>query len=374
MPSLNAPATAGTVRRIGVLTGGGDCPGLNAVIRAVAYTAQLNGIEVLGIRDGYLGLIEDRVTPLHEDDVRDILTRGGTILGTSNKANPARFAVGTLPDGTPEFRDVSDRCLATIRRHGMDALVLIGGDGTMAGAKTFIDAGINCIGVPKTIDNDLDGTEMTFGFLTAVEIGAEAIDRVRTTAASHHRIITVEVMGRNAGWIALFAGTAAGADAVLIPEIPFSFDALAAFVKRRRQRGQTSTVICIAEGAKERGGEAIVRMTDPTSPDPVRLGGIAQRVAERLEDLTGVESRYVVLGHVQRGGTPVSADRILGTQFGHAAITMLLQGKRNRLVGRRGFEETDVDILEIVGKIRSVPVDHPVLLAARSTGVCFGDE
>jgi 6-phosphofructokinase 1 len=244
----------------------------------------------------------------------------------------------------------------------------------MAGAKTFIDAGVNCIGVPKTIDNDLEGTEMTFGFLTAVEIGAEAIDRVRTTAASHHRIITVEVMGRNAGWISLFAGTAAGADAILLPEIPFSFDVLASYVRARLGRGQTSTVICVAEGAMERDGEVVVRRTDPTSPDPIRLGGIAQRVADRLEDLTKVESRYVVLGHVQRGGTPVSADRILGTQFGHAAIAALMAGKRNRLVGRRGFDETDVDILEIVGKTRRVGLDHPVLLAARNTGVCFGDK
>ncbi len=362
------------IRRIGVLTGGGDCPGLNAVIRAVAYTAHQNGIEVCGIRDGYLGLIENRVAPLVEAEVRDILTRGGTILGTSNKANPSKYAVGTLPDGKPDFQDVSHQCLATITRHKLDALILIGGDGTMAGAKTFIDAGINCIGVPKTIDNDLEGTELTFGFLTAVEIGADAIDRVRTTAASHHRIITVEVMGRNAGWISLFAGTAAAADAILLPEIPFSYDVLAAQVKRLRERGQTSTVICVAEGAHEKGGELTVRRTDPTSPDPVRLGGIAQRVADRLEEMTGVESRYVVLGHVQRGGTPVSADRILGTQFGHAAITALLAGKRNRLVGRRGFEETDVDILGIVGKIRKVGLDHPVLLAARNTGVCFGDQ
>jgi phosphofructokinase-like protein len=369
-----APSAPPNVRRIGLLTGGGDCPGLNAVIRAVVYTAEQHGIEVHGIRDGYLGLIEDRVAPISEPDVRDILMRGGTVLGTSNKANPAKFAVGTKADGTPDFQDVTDRCLATIARHKLDALVLVGGDGTMAGSKAFLDAGVNCIGVPKTIDNDLEGTDMTFGFMTAVDIAAEALDRVRTTAASHQRIITVEVMGRNAGWISLFSGVAGGADAVLLPEIPFSFDSLARMVSERRARGQMSTVIAVAEGAHEKGGALTVKRTDLTSPDPVRLGGIAQRVADRLEELTKVESRYVVLGHVQRGGTPAAADRILGTQFGHAAINLLLAGKRNRLVGRRSFIETDVDILEVVGKIRRVPLDHPVLLAARNTGVRFGDE
>ena len=365
--------SAQTIRRIGVLTGGGDCPGLNAVIRSITLSALHRGVEVVGVRDGYLGLIEDRVEALDEASVESILLQGGTILGTSNRANPAKFAVGKNADGSPRFENVVDRCLATVERHQLDALLLIGGDGTMAGAEPLIRAGVNCIGVPKTIDNDLEGTDMTFGFLTAVGVASEALDRVYTTAHSHHRTIVVEVMGRNAGWISLFAGAASGVPVILMPEAPFDWEKVFQVVSDRRGRGRMSTVICVSEGACPRDGKQVVARVDPTSPDPIRLGGIAQMVAAEVEKATGVESRYVVLGHVQRGGTPEPADRILGTQFGHRALTLLLDGKRNRLVGRRGFEEVDVDILSVVGKQRKVPMDHQVVMACRSLGVSFGD-
>jgi phosphofructokinase-like protein len=362
-----------SIRRIGVLTGGGDCPGLNAVIRSITLSALNRGVEVMGIRDGYLGLIEDRMEPLLEETVEDILLRGGTILGTSNKANPSKFVVGKHPDGSPLFGNVIDRCLATIERRRLDALLLVGGDGTMAGAEPLIKAGINCIGVPKTIDNDLEGTDLTFGFLTAVSVAAEAMDRVFTTALSHQRVIAVEVMGRNSGWISLFAGAASGAPVILLPEVPFDWESVYKAVMERRTRGRMSCVICVSEGACPRDGKQVVARVDPTSPDPIRLGGIAQMVAGEVEKATGVESRYVVLGHVQRGGTPEPADRILGTQFGHRALEILLNGKRNRLVGRRGFEEVDIDILSVVGKQRKVPLDHAVMSACRSVGVSFGD-
>jgi 6-phosphofructokinase 1 len=268
---------------------------------------------------------------------------------------------------------VVDRCLATIERRRLDALLLVGGDGTMSGAEAFIKAGINCIGVPKTIDNDLEGTDLTFGFLTAVSVAAEALDRVFTTALSHQRVVAVEVMGRNSGWISLFAGAASGAPIILLPEVPFDWQKVFRAVEDRRARGRMSSVICVSEGAHPIDGKQSVSRVDPTSPDPIRLGGIAQIVAAEVEKATGVESRAVVLGHVQRGGTPEPADRILGTQFGHRALSILLEGGRNRLVGRRGFEEVDVDILSVVGKQRKVPMDHAVVAACRSLGVAFGD-
>lgn len=365
--------SASRIRRVGLLTGGGDCPGLNAVIRAVTTTALRAELEVMGIRDGYLGLIDDRVQPLAGADVEDILARGGTILGTSNKSNPSRYAVGRDANGQPIFENVVGRCLATIERHGMDALLLVGGDGTMAGSAAIIRAGVNCIGLPKTVDNDLEGTDISFGFLTAVSIATEALDRVSTTAASHHRAIVVEVMGRNAGWIALFAATAAGCPVVLMPEIPFDIESVCRAIEARRARGRTYSVVCVAEGAVPRGGTQVISRIDPASPEPIRLGGIAQQVAGQIEARTGIESRYVVLGHVQRGGAPEPPDRILGTQLGHRAVDALLGGLRNRLVGRDGFREIDTDILSIIGKQRHVPLRHPVLDAARGMGVCFGD-
>jgi phosphofructokinase-like protein len=361
------------IRRIGLLTGGGDCPGLNALIRAVTKGAAAEGLEVVGILDGFLGLIEDRTRPLSPDDVSGIIAQGGTILGASNKANPARFCTGRDQAGCPIFEDVAHRCLETVVRHRLDGLVVAGGDGTMACAQSLFSRGVNCIGVPKTIDNDLHGSDLSFGFLTAVQIATDALDRVHTTAASHHRVIAVEVMGRGAGWIALDAGIAAGADAILIPEIPFGLDALCAAIDERRRRGRGYSILCIAEGAAPRGGQQVIARTDAASPDPVRFGGIAKAVADAIEARTGIESRYVVLGHVQRGGTPTAADRVLGTQFGHHAVRLLRSGARDRLVVWQRGRLADIPISEAADKHRPVPLDHPLLAAARSVGTSFGD-
>ncbi|MBX3321384.1 MAG: 6-phosphofructokinase [Phycisphaeraceae bacterium] len=365
--------SASGITRIGVLTGGGDCPGLNAVIRAVTKDALFHGMEVFGIEDGFLGLIEDRIRPLTNDDVSNILGVGGTILGSSNKANPQKFAVGKNPDGTPIWRDMTDVCMTHLEIHGIQALVVIGGDGTMSAAKPFADRGINCIGVPKTIDNDLWGTDITFGFQTAVAVATDALDRVHTTAASHHRVMVVEVMGRNAGWIALHAGVASGSDVILIPEIPFDLDVVCDYCLWRNQRGKRFSIICASEGAKPKGGKQIVERYDPTSPDPIRLGGIGKWLANEVEQRTEIESRYVVLGHVQRGGTPVPGDRILATLLGDHAMRMLHTGKRNRLVVMQGGILGDVEITAAADKQRLVPPDDPLIEAARSVYTCFGD-
>lgn len=363
-----------SIRRIGVLTGGGDCPGLNAVLRVVTKAAIFDHKwEVLGIEDGFLGLIENRIRPLTPNDVSGIATRGGTILGTSNRANPIRYAVGKNPDGSPEFADVRDRCLKHCREHEIDAIVAIGGDGTMSGAADLVELGIPFVGVPKTIDNDLVGTDITFGFLTAVEIACDALDRIHTTAASHSRVMVVEVMGRNAGWIALYAGVSSGADIILIPEIPYSLDAIKRCIDHRRSIGRNYTIICISEGAKPKGGEQVVARRDPTSPDPIRLGGIGEQLAHDIEKIAGVETRCTVLGHVQRGGTPCAADRVLATQFGHHAVNLVHAGRFNRLVVRAGGRISDADLLSAANKQRLIPEDDPLLLAARAMDTSFGD-
>jgi len=378
-PAPASPATSDVpshgIRRIGVLTGGGDCPGLNAVIRAVTKTAIMqHGMRVFGIEDGFLGLIQNRIRELDTAAVSNILTTGGTILGTSNKANPKRYASGEDENGEPIFKDVTDRCLDHIRHHALDALVVIGGDGTMSVAKHFVEAGINCIGVPKTIDNDLVGTDIPFGFSTAVATATTAIDRIHTTAASHHRAMVVEVMGRNAGWIALYAGVATGADVILIPEIPFDHDVIADYVLYRSRHQKKCSIVCVSEGATPRDGEQVVARVDETSPDPIRLGGIGKVVADRIEAKTGIESRTTVLGHIQRGGTPVHADRLLGTLFGHHAVDLLAGGERNRLVVMKRDRITSMEITGAADKQRYVPADEPLLVAARAVGTCFGDE
>jgi 6-phosphofructokinase 1 len=362
---------AGTLRRIGILTGGGDCPGLNAVIRAVAKAAMGGGLEVVGIEDGYLGLIENRLRALSYQDVSGILTQGGTILGSCNKANPAAYQVR---DGEKWVaRDIRDQVVATCREHGLDVVVVIGGDGTMSGAADLIDKGLNVVGVPKTIDNDLWATEVTFGHDTAVTTAAEAIDKVHTTASSHHRVMVVELMGRYAGWLALHAGVASGADVILIPEIPFSMEKVAETCLQRRRGGKGFTIIAAGEGAMPVGGKQFVDRVDPTSPDPIRLGGIGRFVAGQVEQATGLESRYIVLGHVQRGGTPTPYDRLLATRFGYHAYELLAAGRLNRLVVQQGGKIDSVPIQEVARKVRTVPADDPLIRAARAIGTSFGD-
>ncbi|MEM7622903.1 MAG: ATP-dependent 6-phosphofructokinase, partial [Planctomycetota bacterium] len=301
--------------------------------------------------------------------------RGGTILGSSNKANPKAYATGGKnPDGTPVIEDVSDKVMATIDKYGLQALVCLGGDGTMSAAAPFAERGVNCIGVPKTIDNDLVGTDLTFGFMTGVANATDALDKVHSTAASHHRTIVVEVMGRNAGWLALHAGVASGSDVILIPEIPFEMEHICEYVRQRSAGGRTYTIVCASEGAKPKGMDQFVDRVDPTSPDPIRLGGIAKYLATEIEKGTGFESRHVVLGHVQRGGSPVAADRVLATRFGHAAATLLKRGERNRLVVMQEGRLKHEPILIAADKQRLVkPETDDLVAAARSVYTSFGD-
>ncbi|HDY65233.1 MAG TPA: 6-phosphofructokinase [Phycisphaerae bacterium] len=359
------------LKRIGIMTGGGDCPGLNAVIRAVAKPAMRAGLEVMGIEDGYLGLIENRLRKLDFDDVSNILTVGGTILGSCNKANPASFAV---PEGERWVkRDVRDDVIANVRQAKLDVIVVIGGDGTMSGAGDLIGRGLKFIGVPKTIDNDLWATDITFGHDTAVTTATEALDKVHTTASSHHRVMVVELMGRYAGWLTLRAGVAAGADVILIPEISFDIDKISAHCLQRSRYGKRFTLIAAGEGATLADGQQFVDHMDETSPDPVRLGGVAKFVADEVTKQSGLESRSMVLGHIQRGGTPTPHDRLLATQFGHHAFKLLTAGQFNEMVIMKDNKLDSVPITEVADKIRTVPLDHPLIEAARSVGASFGD-
>ncbi|MCK6484426.1 MAG: 6-phosphofructokinase [Phycisphaerae bacterium] len=367
-------ASSSSLRRIGILTGGGDCPGLNAVIRAVTKAAILRyGWEVWGIEDGFLGLIRNRMHRLSMADVSNILTRGGTILGTSNKADPSRFAVGTAPDGKPVFEDVTNRVVEHVAERGLDAVVVIGGDGTMSGTARLIQHGVHCVGVPKTIDNDLMSTELTFGFLTAVETATEALDRIHTTASSHHRVMLVEIMGRNAGWLTLHSGMASGADVILIPEIPYDLNVVCDYCLRRSREGKSFTIIAVSEGARARGGKPVVDRVVHDSPDPIRLGGVSEVLCEQIAQRTHLETRATILGHVQRGGTPCAADRVLATEFGLAATRLLAEGRLNRLVAMCNGRITDVEIADVADKQRTVPPDHPLLDAARAIGLCLGE-
>ena len=362
------------IQRIGILTGGGDCPGLNAVIRAVTKTAiNKYGLEVWGIEDGFLGLIRNRMHRLESHDVSNILTAGGTILGTSNIANPAHFATAVDADGNLVFEDVTPRVLEHIADRHLDAIVCIGGDGTMTCAADLVRHGVRCVGVPKTIDNDLMHTEVTFGFQTAVNTAVEALDRIHTTASSHHRVMVVEIMGRNAGWLALHSGVASGADVILIPEIPYDLDAVCEACRKRSHKGKSFTIVAVSEGAKPKGGEQVVERVIKSSPDPIRLGGIAQVLCRQIEDKTGLESRATILGHVQRGGTPVPADRVLGTIFGHKALELLLAGQYNELVVMQHSQLTSASLDSVAGKQRQVPLDDVLIRSARSIGTCFGD-
>lgn len=370
----NGCARAGRIRRIGVLTGGGDCPGLNAVIRAVTKSAiYRHRIRVFGIEDGFVGLIEGRVNELMALHVSGILTRGGTILGTNNRANPVRYFVGKDAAGTPIFENRVDDCIETIQRFELDAVIVIGGDGTMSCAAPLVERGVPCLGVPKTIDNDIVGTDITFGFTTAYTTATMSLDRLHSTAASHHRVMVCELMGRNAGWLTLHAGLASGSDVILIPEIPYDMNAICRFVESRMDRGRGFSIVACAEGARPRGGEQVVARRDPRSADPIRLGGVGHRVAEEIEERTGIETRTTVLGHVQRGGPPVAADRVLATQFGYHALELAMEGAVNRMVVMQQGRITDVDLLHAANRQRLVPTDDPLIDVARSVRTCFGD-
>ncbi len=360
-------------KRIGVLTGGGDCPGLNAVIRAVTKTAiNDHGWEVVGIEDGFLGLINNRMRPLDMQSASNILTLGGTILGTSNRADPSHFKVGETPEGEAIYQDVTKQCLDSVRAHELDAIVCIGGDGTMSGAANLIEHGVPCVGVPKTIDNDLMHTDVTFGFHTAVQTATDALDRIHTTASSHHRVMLVEMMGRYAGWLTLYAGAASGADIILIPEIPYTLEHVCDQCAARSMRGKAFTIIAVAEGAKEKGGDYVVGQVVADSPDPLRLGGVSQVLAHQIAEQIGVECRATVLGHVQRGGTPCAYDRVLATQFGHQAIDLVANDRIGELVVMQKSRITSVPIAKVAGQQRTVQPDDPLVRACQSIGVEFG--
>ncbi|PEN14081.1 6-phosphofructokinase [Longibacter salinarum] len=354
--------------RVGILTGGGDCPGLNAVIRAVAKSLMLqHDAEIIGIRDGFQGLIERHVEPLEYVDVSGILTRGGTILGASNKANPfSYYRRGNA--------DVSAEALKTYQGLGLDGLVTIGGDGTMSIAHRLAEMGMNIVGVPKTIDNDLVGTDETFGFDTAVSIATDAMDRIHTTAQSHHRVMVVETMGRYAGWIALHAGTASGADIILIPEIDYDVEEVARVCQTREDSGQRFTIIAIAEGATPVGGEMAVRERIEDSPDPLRLGGIGNMLAHDLKDRVTSAVRTTILGHVQRGGSPTAYDRNLSTTFGAMAAKMMADGQFGRMVAYQNGGFTSVPLSDVADKTRTVGLDNPLLRSALAVGTSFGQK
>jgi len=357
-------------RRIGLLTGGGDCPGLNAVIRGVAKTAiNCHNLEVIGFHDGYQGLIEERFTVLSYEKLSGILTLGGTILGTSNKANP--FAHPVISDGTKHMVDVSDKCMELYNDLGLDALICIGGDGTLSIAGGLADKGANIVGVPKTIDKDLMETDITFGFDSAKAMATEAIDRLHSTAESHQRVMIVEIMGRNAGWLALESGIAGGADVIVIPELPYEIDEIVAHIRRRGHYGKNFCIIAVSEGAKPLGGSQVAHKIVEDSPDPVRLGGISHLIASQIEHAVNIECRVAILGHLQRGGTPTAFDRLLATHFGVKAVELVVTRQFNQMVALKGQDMTSVPIENVMNRQRTVPIDHPYINVARSVGTSF---
>ncbi|SPF49628.1 ATP- or pyrophosphate-dependent 6-phosphofructokinase [Candidatus Desulfosporosinus infrequens] len=357
--------------KLAVLTGGGDCPGLNAVIRAVVKSAHQSGLEVLGIKDGFRGAVEGDFMPLTLNDVSGILPRGGTILGTTNRDNP--FAYETKLDGKLKSIDRSDDVLRNLKERGVDVLVAIGGDGSLNIALKLADKGLSVIGIPKTIDNDLMATDQTFGFQTAVETAKEALDRLHTTGESHHRIMVLEVMGRYAGWIALYAGVAGGADVILIPEIPYNLNRVAQSIQRRAKQGKKFSIIVVAEGAKPLGGEMVVDRLVSGRFDPIKLGGIGAKLGHDLEEHSGIETRVTVLGYLQRGGSPNAFDRVLSTRYGVAAVDAALEKEFGIMVALRGRDIVRVPLHEAVDKLKLVPLIDPLLIAARALGIEMGD-
>jgi 6-phosphofructokinase 1 len=361
------------IRHIGILTGGGDCPGINAVIRAVVKTAvHVHGLRVTGFLDGFAGLMSGAARPLGFDDVSGILVQGGTILGTSNRDDPFRVPVEG-PRGT-RFEDRSAEAMATLSRLEVDALIVIGGDGSLRIADRLAAKGVLVVGVPKTIDNDLAETDVTFGYDSARAVATEAIDRLHTTAASHHRMMVVEVMGRHAGWIALEAGLAGGGDVILIPEIPFTWDAVARGIRARAAAGRRFSIVVVAEGARQPSGETVVSRRVEGSPDPVRLGGIGAVTARELEARLPFEARHVVLGHVQRGGTPTPFDRILATRFGAAAVRAAADGAWGSMVALKGDRIERVPIRSAVAQPKLVDPAGERVGVARGLRTIFGDE
>ncbi len=359
-------------KTIAILTGGGDCPGLNAVIRGVVRSAASKGWRVIGIEDGFDGIISgNKVRELDRNAVRGILQRGGTILGTSNQGNPLNYPV-TI-DGETRWLDVSDQVIANFNKIGAEALIAVGGDGTLKIAQHLYELGLNVVGIPKTIDNDLKATDVTFGYNSAVGVVTEALDRLHTTAESHHRVMVVEVMGRNAGWIALESGIAGGADVILLPEIPYSIDHVCEAINKRRELGGRFSIVVVAEGAFPAEGEIVVQVGKGESRSGVeRLGGIGQFVADQIGKCTGMDVRTVVLGHLQRGGSPSPFDRILGSRFGVKAVDLIENGQFGHMVSLRGRSVVTTTIADAVGALNLVDPDGELVADAEKLGIKLG--
>lgn len=369
------------IKKIAILTGGGDCPGLNAVIRAVVKTAIVKyGLEVVGIRKGYHGLYYKDFIPLTLDSVQEILSEGGTILKSSNKDNlfkyPVRDENGDIvkEDGKIVYEDVSQVAVENLKEAGIDALFILGGDGTLTSGRDFARLGVNVIGIPKTIDNDLNCTDYTFGFDTAVEIVSDSLDRLRTTAKSHGRIMVAEVMGRGAGWLTLHGGIAGAADVILLPEIPFDINKVAEKIKADLAKGKDFAIVAVAEGAKPKNGEAVVLKVREDSPDPIRLGGIAGVVADQLEELCNNEARATTLGHVQRGGSTSAHDRVLSSRYGFAAVELAMEGKFGNMVILKGDQIGYASLEDVIGQEnKQVDPESELVKMAKALGICFGD-
>ncbi|MBI4443050.1 MAG: 6-phosphofructokinase [Acidobacteria bacterium] len=363
---------AKTIKTIGILTGGGDCPGLNAVIRAVVKAATIKyGWTVLGILDGYDGLIwPEKISPLTPRDIAGILPRGGTILGTSNRGNP--FAYPVQENGKTVVKDVSATLLENFSKTGIDALVVVGGDGTLKIALELGKRGVQLVGVPKTIDNDLSATEITFGFDTALHTVTDAVDRLHTTAESHHRIMLVEVMGRDAGWIALHSGISGGADVILIPEIAFSLEKICSKIEQRAHAGRHFSIIVVAEGCRMMDGKSLMPVEADRRQAP-RGGDIANTIGNRIAHHTKRETRVTVLGHIQRGGSPSPFDRVLSSRLGVAAVELLARGEFGRMVCLHCGSIQSTPLEEAVGVLKTVKPDGELVQTARALGISFGD-
>ena len=368
------------IKKIALLTGGGDCPGLNAVIRAITRAAILNyGIEVIGYRFGYKGLYHNNFMPLTMETVTGILHRGGTILYSSNKDNLFDYLVDDGHGGKVK-KDVSDVAVENLKKDGVDVLVILGGDGTLTSARDFSRKGVNVIGVPKTMDNDLASTDVTYGFISAMSVGTEFIDRLQTTAKSHHRVICCELMGRDAGWITLYAGLAGNAGVCLIPEIPFTIENVAKAIKKRDEMGLPYTVVAVAEGAKYADGTKVIGKIVEDSPDPVRYSGLAAKVADDLEKvIPNHEVRSVNPGHIIRGGDITAYDRILSIRYGVAAVELINEGKFGNVVTINGDKMGYTSLEEVigaakVGQQKHVDPNGELVKAAKAIGISFGDE
>lgn len=377
------------LKKVAIITNGGDCPGLNAVIRAIVKTAETNGIECYGYIEGYRGLYENNYIKLDSNgSASGLLHRGGTIIGASNSTN--LFNLKMEENGETVYRDVSDICVENVRRAGFDCIFTLGGDGTQKSARDFSLKGLNIIGVPKTIDNDVAHCETTFGYNTAVSVASEALDRLHSTAESHHRVMVLEVMGRYAGWIALESAIAGGADVALIPEIPYDINSVVAKINKRRAEGKKFSIVVVSEGAKPKDGEMVVKKTldDGKGLDNIRLGGIGEQLAEEIEARTGMVSRNTVLGYVQRGGTPTAYDRVLSTKYGYKAMELALQEKFNVLVTLKNGRLDYVSLEDVVGNnkeigarsggtattnIKRISMDDDLIRVARNLGMCLGD-